>query len=321
MRRTLWVVPRELLPVVLAAATRTVAARERRRLEGFIRDSGISARPATWLARAEREALAAVEARGEAFTSDITRSVPLLATKLRFGAGRWVTTPERVGARPAPARDGREAGARPAAGHVEQRPVPLGADGGLAGRPGRGARPGGGAGGARAALARRVRPRDRDGRPLVDGLDRAGGARGTRRGAARDGRPRRGDGPRAGRRRRAGRAAGALGGAPLRRSTRRSWAGRSATGTSGRTRRCSSTSTATPARPCGGTGASSAAGASAATARSSTGCSRTSAPTRVAAVEARGRPRHGLDRRRPLLTGVPAAVPARAGVLSTLEPD
>ena len=92
MRRTLWVVPRELLPVVLAAATRTVAARERRRLEGFISDSGISARPGSWLARAEREALAAVEARGEAFTSDITRSVPLLATKLRFGAGRWVTT-------------------------------------------------------------------------------------------------------------------------------------------------------------------------------------------------------------------------------------
>src|SRR6185312_13564298 len=69
MRRTLWVVPRELLPVVLAAATRTVAARERRRLEGFILDSGVSRRPASWLARAEREALAAVEARGEAFTS------------------------------------------------------------------------------------------------------------------------------------------------------------------------------------------------------------------------------------------------------------
>ena len=88
MRRTLWVVPRELLPVVLAAATRTVAERERRRLEGFVRDSGISTRPATWLARAEREGLAAVEARGEAFTRDITRAVPLLATKLRVGSGR-----------------------------------------------------------------------------------------------------------------------------------------------------------------------------------------------------------------------------------------
>ena len=92
MRRTLWVVPRELLPVVLAAATRTVAARERRRLEGFIRDSGFTARPGAWLERAEREALAAVEERGEAFTSDITRNVPLLATKLSFGAGRWATT-------------------------------------------------------------------------------------------------------------------------------------------------------------------------------------------------------------------------------------
>jgi hypothetical protein len=92
MRRTLWVVPRELLPVVLAAATRTVAARERRRLEGFIRDSGFTARPGAWLKRDEREALAAVEERGEAFTSDITRNVPLLATKLSFGTGRWATT-------------------------------------------------------------------------------------------------------------------------------------------------------------------------------------------------------------------------------------
>ena len=33
MRRTLWAVPRELVPVVFAAATRAVAARERKRLE------------------------------------------------------------------------------------------------------------------------------------------------------------------------------------------------------------------------------------------------------------------------------------------------
>ena len=114
MRRTLWVVPRELVPVVLAAATRTVAARERRRLEGFIRDSGISARPATWLERAEREALAAVETRGEAFTSDLTRTVPLLATKLRFGSGRWVTS-QSASARVLPqlAMDGKLVRGRP----------------------------------------------------------------------------------------------------------------------------------------------------------------------------------------------------------------
>ena len=114
MRRTLWVVPRELVPVVLAAATRTVAARERRRLEGFIRASGISARPAAWLERAEREALAAVEARGEAFTSDLTRTVPLLATKLRFGSGRWVTS-QSASARVLPqlAMDGKLVRGRP----------------------------------------------------------------------------------------------------------------------------------------------------------------------------------------------------------------
>jgi hypothetical protein len=93
MRRTLWVVPRELVPVLQAAATGTVAARERRRLEGFVRDSGISTRPSAWLARAGKAALAAVDRRGEAFTADVTRDVPVLAKKLRLGAGtRWETT-------------------------------------------------------------------------------------------------------------------------------------------------------------------------------------------------------------------------------------
>ena len=61
MRRTLWAVPRDLVPVVFAAATRAVAARERKRLEGFVRDSGLSTRPAAWLTRASNAALAAVE--------------------------------------------------------------------------------------------------------------------------------------------------------------------------------------------------------------------------------------------------------------------
>jgi hypothetical protein len=93
MRRTLWVVPREVAAVVQAAASRGVAALQRRRLEGFVRESGVSKRPAAWLARAERAALAAIAARGEAFTRDVTRSDPLLATKLRLGVGtRWEST-------------------------------------------------------------------------------------------------------------------------------------------------------------------------------------------------------------------------------------
>ena len=101
MRRTLWAVPRELVPVVFAAATRAVAATQRKRLEGFVRDSGVSTRPGAWLTRAEQAALAAVEDRGEAMTREIVADVPLLATKLRFGSGRWVTE-QSAGARVLP---------------------------------------------------------------------------------------------------------------------------------------------------------------------------------------------------------------------------
>jgi hypothetical protein len=102
MRRTLWAVPRELVPVVFAAATRTVAARERKRLEGYVRATGISTRPGAWLTRAGKAALAAVEERGEAMTSEIVADVPLLAKKVRLGAGtKWEAT-QSVAARVLP---------------------------------------------------------------------------------------------------------------------------------------------------------------------------------------------------------------------------
>jgi hypothetical protein len=114
MRRTLWVVPRELVPVVFAAATRAVAATQRQRLEGFVRDSGISTRPGTWLTRAGKAALTAVEVRGEALTRDVVADVPLLSSKLRFGSGRWVVE-QSAGARVLPqlAMEGRLIRGRP----------------------------------------------------------------------------------------------------------------------------------------------------------------------------------------------------------------
>ena len=131
MRRTLWVVPRELVPVVQAAATKTVAERERLRLEGFIRQSGISTRPGAWLARAERAALAAVEVRGEAFTTDVAGDVPILAKKLRLAPGtRWETT-QSAAARVLPqlAMQGRLVRGRPRGGwsNGQYRWVPTGA--------------------------------------------------------------------------------------------------------------------------------------------------------------------------------------------------
>jgi hypothetical protein len=102
MRRTLFVVPRDLVPVVQAACTNTIEARQRRRLEQWIEGSGISKRPAAWLDRASAAALQAVEERGEAFTADLTKTVPLLAKKLRLSVGtRWEAT-QSAGARVLP---------------------------------------------------------------------------------------------------------------------------------------------------------------------------------------------------------------------------
>ena len=114
MRRTLWVVPRELVPVVFAAATLAVAATQRKRLEGFIRDSDISTRPGAWITRAGNAAVAAVGARGAAMTTEVTRDVPLLAKKLRFGSGKWVVE-QSAGARVLPqmAMEGRLVRGRP----------------------------------------------------------------------------------------------------------------------------------------------------------------------------------------------------------------
>jgi hypothetical protein len=94
MRRTLWVVPRDLAAVVHAACTQTVAARERRRLEGFVAASGVTDDPGRWLEERETAALRVVAALGEAFTTDVTRAEPRLAEKIRLGAGtRWESAP------------------------------------------------------------------------------------------------------------------------------------------------------------------------------------------------------------------------------------
>jgi Winged helix DNA-binding domain len=115
MRRTLFVVPRELVPVIQAACTRTIAARERRRLERMIADSGLSTRPTAWVSRAMTAAARALEARGEAFTSDLTKSVPMLGKRLRVGAGTRFEATQSVGSRVLPqlAMEGRVVRGRP----------------------------------------------------------------------------------------------------------------------------------------------------------------------------------------------------------------
>jgi hypothetical protein len=87
MRRTLFVLPLDLVPVVYAACTDTVATRERARLVKHLDDAGIEA-AAAWLKQAEDATVAALLERGEATASELTAAVPALRVQLHYGEGR-----------------------------------------------------------------------------------------------------------------------------------------------------------------------------------------------------------------------------------------
>jgi hypothetical protein len=89
MRRTLFVFPTSLMPVVQAACTDAVLARERRRLVTAVEESGIAADGAGWVARAEQATLDALAARGPSTGAQLSRTVAELQVKVSYGEGRW----------------------------------------------------------------------------------------------------------------------------------------------------------------------------------------------------------------------------------------
>ena len=86
MRRTLFVIAVDDLPMIERSSTDAVASSERKRLEGFLADTGI-ADPAGWLAAAADDVVAAMPDDG-APARELTTLVPRLATKIVMGAGR-----------------------------------------------------------------------------------------------------------------------------------------------------------------------------------------------------------------------------------------
>jgi hypothetical protein len=88
MRRTMFVVPADLVPVVHAACTRAIAARERRRLVGQIEGAGIAADGDTWLAAVEGAAVAALAARGEATARELGADVDELRIQIPTAVGK-----------------------------------------------------------------------------------------------------------------------------------------------------------------------------------------------------------------------------------------
>lgn len=90
MRRTMFVVPVDLAPVVHAACTRALALRERRRTIAFVEDGGVARDGARWLAEVEAATLARLEEMGEATATELSRDLPELRKKIPVGAGtKW----------------------------------------------------------------------------------------------------------------------------------------------------------------------------------------------------------------------------------------
>jgi len=88
MRRTMFVVPVDLAPVLHAAASLPLAARERRRLAQQIEAAGITDRGETWIREVEEQTLEALAARGEATGSELSAMVPGLREQMHFGQGK-----------------------------------------------------------------------------------------------------------------------------------------------------------------------------------------------------------------------------------------
>src|SRR5918995_1783684 len=115
MRRTMFVVPVELMPVVMSACTSAIAVVERRRTVQFLEQAGIAAEVPAWLAEMEEAALAALKVRGEALTQEIQVDEPRLAEQIVLAVGKSYEGRQSVGSRVLPllAMDGRVVRARP----------------------------------------------------------------------------------------------------------------------------------------------------------------------------------------------------------------
>lgn len=97
MRRTMFVVPRELAPVVDASTARAVAARERRNLAKAIREQlGFDEH---WFAATEAAVLAALQRRGEATAAQLADDVPDLKAQIVQSEGKPYEARPRITSR------------------------------------------------------------------------------------------------------------------------------------------------------------------------------------------------------------------------------
>ncbi len=99
MRRTLFTAPLELVPVVHAAASRAVAAKERALLERMLVDGGITKRPGPWLRKVEAATLVALDELGEGSAPELAARVPDLDRQMTLAAGKRYEAKVRLSSR------------------------------------------------------------------------------------------------------------------------------------------------------------------------------------------------------------------------------
>ena len=84
MRRTMFVVPVGLAPMLHHSSTVALMGPERRRLEKMVESSGISDDGAGWVSEMTERTLDALRMRGEAVATELTKDVPELGEKITF---------------------------------------------------------------------------------------------------------------------------------------------------------------------------------------------------------------------------------------------
>jgi hypothetical protein len=99
MRRTMFVVPLDLAPVVQAACTRAIAVQERRRTVQLLTQCGVADDPAAWLADLEEATAKVLATHGQGTAAELSVHEPRLRTQLFLAEGKSYAASQSVSTR------------------------------------------------------------------------------------------------------------------------------------------------------------------------------------------------------------------------------
>jgi len=99
MRRTMFVIPVALAPVLQAACSDAVAAVEHRRLAKILREAGVTDDPDRWLEEGGQATVAALEELGEATAAELGAAVPAMAERVTLSPGKNYEATVAIGSR------------------------------------------------------------------------------------------------------------------------------------------------------------------------------------------------------------------------------